>query len=99
MTRPGPGKFEGNESLEIATALYEIGLAGDFEDDLYTDDGYLNLVFDGGEDALNAPAYITKEAEDGSFTYIAYTDVEAARDEWNKRILDDQAVNLTRSRK
>lgn len=93
MTNPSKGRFERAESLEVAQALWQIGMAGDYEDDFAPVEGeYYNLILveENDVDALTSPAYIAREDSDGFFTYKAYPSAEAARKVWNDLIQEDQ---------
>lgn len=83
MTKPGPGKFEGNESLETAQALYEItGYRGEDESFGSVDENgrWVAIIVNGflPDENLTAAAYIVEEDSNGFFTYTEYETSEAA---------------------
>lgn len=81
MTKPGPGKFETCESLEIAEELYNIlGISGQEKDwgDLSGGTGhFIALIPD-----VNGKSYITDEDEYGFFEYYTFDSPEEARREF-----------------
>lgn len=89
MTKPGPGKFEANESLEIAEALYSYSLGG-FVDEQFgsvDENGYWegliqNHIMNG---PLMKPGYIVIEDNLGFFTYQIFDSHEEA---WSKYLAD-----------
>lgn len=91
MTRPGPGKFEGNESLEISELLHDIVSDGWFDDQLGDVEtfGWHALITD--VKALShydmhwpikdvKDAYIVSEDNYGFFTYKEF---ELKTHAWN----------------
>ena len=105
MTRPGPGKFEGNESLEESELLYGHSLDGTHdtfgESDLF---GFYILIIreylpHSDQTRLSYPAYICKEDEHGFFSVIPYSDPKEAEamflkwaQEWDSLIDDGEPI-------
>lgn len=82
MTRPGPGKFEGNESLEVSEYLYDI-VGDSMQDDEIGDVetfGWYALITDADENLPLErfplpglkPAYIVVEDSNGFFSYTEF---------------------------
>lgn len=80
MTKPGPGKFEGNTSLEVAETLYEWLGEGSADEECGDVDGYGSYyaLFDVDGADVDAPegmrgkAYVTEECSQGFFTYLEF---------------------------
>ena len=85
MTRPGPGKYEGNETLEVCEALYELlGISGqisDFGD--VTEAGHFVALLEGDGKTLPKAYYITDEDSYGFFTYYEFDSMEEALKEFD----------------
>lgn len=92
MTRPGPGKFEGNESLEVSEYLYDI-IGDGMQDDEIGDAeffGWHALITDADKniplDHVTVkdvkPAYIVVEDSYGFFTYREFDLNTQARRAW-----------------
>jgi hypothetical protein len=102
MTKPGPGKFQANESLEIAEDLYR-----------QVQDGMASEQFGGGDttwegllldqlDTLNTPdlqitvpegmqrAYIVREDSQGFFTYRGFDSEADALSQFFKDMRDSK---------
>lgn len=88
MTRPGPGKFEGNPSLEASEILYQHVLDNSHdnvgEQDTF---GFYTLIMQhsltGTERTVcDAAAYICEDDSQGFFTYTPYSDVQEAVRVW-----------------
>jgi hypothetical protein len=93
---PGPGKFEGNDSLIVSKFLYNYTLDG-FQDEQYgsvTEPSFIweaLIVIDWGMfpgegydplmDILK-PAYIVWEDSHGFFSYVGYDTEEEARNQY-----------------
>lgn len=91
MTRPGPGKFEGNPSLEISEALYAIVGNGGHDDEIgdVQSFGWHALIteFDPYDEDGNflwdaKPAYIVLEDSNGFFSYQEFDLNTLARRAW-----------------
>jgi hypothetical protein len=85
VTKPGPGKFQANESLEIAEDLYRQVQNGMVEEQFGSvDEGFWEGLLLDQLDTLNTPdladrvpegmqeAYIVTEDSDGFFTYRGF---------------------------
>ncbi len=95
MTKPGPGKFEACESLEIAEFLLGIELDGGENDSIGDVEtfGFQSLILDANEapydlsnrgpDGLQA-AYITLEDHYGFYTYVGFDSNEEAKVAWDR---------------
>jgi hypothetical protein len=95
MSKPVPGKFEGNESLEIAEFLFDIELDGGAYDDmgdvetfgfhsLHLSVNDFNHYISHEVSKLVKPAYITWEDNNGFFTYIEFDSNAEAKAAWRK---------------
>lgn len=77
MTKPGPGKFENNESLEVAERLYAIlgesGQVKDFGSVSEWPFHFIALIHE-----IDGKSYITDEDEQGFFEYEEYDDWKEA---------------------
>jgi len=77
MTKPGPGKFEDCESLEVAEKLYEIlgnsGQVKDFGSVVEWPWHYIALIH-----TIDGKSYVTDEDQDGFFTYEEFSDAKEA---------------------
>src|SRR5574338_726409 len=91
MTRPGPGKFEGNASLEISEALYAIVQDGMQDDEIGDVESFgwhaLITDFDPYDEDGNylwgaKPAYIVLEDNNGFFSYQEFDLNTQARRAW-----------------
>jgi len=101
--RPGPGKFEGNESLAVSEALYEIvndGFADGEIGDVSTYGIWYGLIREplvGNREAryvvLTALAYIVNEDEHGFFGYTAYDSLAEAEHDWQHLSHSFEAVD------
>ncbi len=102
MTRTGPGKFEGNESKEIAEKLYEMlnaGMADEEAGDI-SEMGWYSALFsgilldaDGNELESEEGGYITDEDEQGFFTYTEYDTNDELEKTW-QNILALENANI-----
>jgi|ERR1035437_5059697 hypothetical protein len=91
---PGPGRFEGNDSLAVSEYLADID--ADRETGSIEDWGYwYGLIFQAKMDEkfLPAVAYIVWEDNYGFFSYSSYEDVAIAEMEF-KQIEQDYAEYL-----
>lgn len=85
MTKPGPGKFQANDSLEIAEALYKNAMEGVFDSfgDSSSGLGWYCLILNGDDpnpDGIEFdPAYIVEEDTSGFFTYQGFPNHELAK--------------------
>jgi hypothetical protein len=94
MTRPGPGKFEGNASLELSEALYAWVQNGLVDDQCFPSDGHWTgyvYIADGDEayeqvrkadgSVVTSPelGFVLHEDANGFFTYEVYESSGAAR--------------------
>lgn len=94
MTRPGPGKFQNNESLEIAEALYSmLGEENDSYGDSSSGLGWYGLFTDIDVlvDGVSSPYpegmqanYIVEEDTNGFFTYEGFDSVDATKEKFAK---------------
>jgi hypothetical protein len=87
MSKPGPGKFEGNASLEVSEALYAIvGESGQDEDiGNVGEGGWFGLILNPTPtEALTRPAYIVSEDNYGFFWYVEYGSQSKARSAWKQ---------------
>ena len=78
--QPDPGKFEGNGSRRLATALYNLtldGLSTELGD--VQDFGWYGLV-----ERKHGSSYIVHEDSQGFFDYDHYTSEKNARKDWAK---------------
>lgn len=75
MTRPGPGKFEGCESLEVAERLYGIVMDSS-QDATMGDVEEYGVVLD-----LIGDAICTTDQQ-GFFTYVLFPSEQAAQERW-----------------
>lgn len=85
--RPGPGKYEGNLSLEVSVALSEYVGNGWHNEEFgeVNDFGWFALVVDPSNPnfpELVEPLYIVEEDEQGFFSYIGYEDKDAGLEHW-----------------
>lgn len=80
MTTPGPGKFQANDSLEIAEALYRESQTGIFESfgDSSSGLGWYSLILTDEKEGFK-PAYIVEEDTSGFFTYEGFDAVDVAK--------------------
>jgi hypothetical protein len=96
MTKPGPGKFQANDILEIAEALQDICSNGAM-DDMFGDNsaglGWYALIIRDQRDEipvgdlaayLTSPAYIVEEDTSGFFTYEEFDTIEAAKNRFEE---------------
>lgn len=84
MTKPGPGKFEANESEEIAEALYDLTL-GSWFNEQYGDvehGGWYALFINVTPTGGHTSNYIVEEDNNGFFTYQEYASEEEAYARW-----------------
>lgn len=99
MTRPGPGKFEGNDSLEVSEYLYETVMSGLFDDEIGEAEffGWHALITDiDKDDPLDKwpltpdlkPAYIVVQDSFGFFTYKGFDLNTQARNVWRDITLE-----------
>ena len=102
--RPGPGKFEGNESLAVSETLYEIvndGFADGEIGDVSTYGIWYGLILmpapvdtrEARYRNLTAPAYIANEDEHGFFGYTAYDSLAEAERDWQHLSHSFEAVD------
>lgn len=90
MTKPGPGKFEGNKSEEVAESLYDMSSDPDEEYGTVQGFGWYGLIKrDSSLPVINWPenniaAYIVKEDSQGFFTYTGYEKLGDALSDWLK---------------
>ena len=87
MTRPGCGKFEGNESLEVAEMLY--GMDADEFFGTVDEQGWFGVIFNvhlEGTPATDLRHYIVEEDSDGFFMYTEYKDIQQAREYWERTV-------------
>jgi len=87
MTKPGPGKFEGNESIEVAEYLYEWTDAVNEQFGSVTENGFwegLHISFKEEYEDLPElkPAYIVREDDQGFFTYEEFETADAAESKY-----------------
>jgi hypothetical protein len=92
MTRPGPGRFEGNESLEVSEYLDEMAGISLFDDQVGEVDtfGWYALFTDVDKDPLDhwpnnpdlKPAYIVDVDGNGFFSYRGFELNTQARRAW-----------------
>jgi hypothetical protein len=90
--RPGPGKFEGNESLAVSEELYRIvneGFTDQEVGDVSTYGIWYGLIkkpsdswVSGGQTHLDDTTYIVSEDEQGFFGYTAYASSDEAAHDW-----------------
>jgi len=81
MTKPGPGRYEANQSLEVAEHLDNIE-ADDSYGDSSSGNGWVGLVLNLQHDPLPdgfANHYIVMEDTNGFFTYEEFDTEEGAR--------------------
>lgn len=88
MTKPGPGKFQANRSLEESQILYEHSLDGSHPD-FGESDGFGWFIFIDTEgftglekSVCTSPAYICREDSQGFFEVAWFNSVEDAHTEW-----------------
>lgn len=100
MTRPGPGKFEGNESLEIAEALYNLINESWQNDDFgsavdgpYWEALLLNVTPIGG----HTRSYIVTEDSQGFFRYYEYATPKEAEEQYDSDIQHYTYINGERA--
>jgi hypothetical protein len=79
MTKPGPGKFQANDSLEASKILYEHSLDGSHDscgDSSYGPGWYCLVIGDAltaqEKTVCDAAAYICEETPEGFFVYYAF---------------------------
>lgn len=102
MTRPGPGKFEGNESLEVSEYLYAIVGDGMQDDEIgdVQSFGWHALITDADKkiplDFVTIrdvqPAYIVLEDNNGFFSYRGFELNTLARLAWRDITLEYLAL-------
>jgi hypothetical protein len=94
--KPGPGKFEGNESLSLSEKLHEMTLDGWCTDELgdvqhfgwygllispFSNEDEKDIPFDKVE---SGPSYIVHEDNNGFFDYTEFANEQIARDMWSQ---------------
>lgn len=89
MTKPGPGKFEANESLEISEYLADID-ADESTGDSSEWTAWYGLIIrsDMDEKFLPQVAYVVWEDSNGFFSYLGFDSVDEARAEYNQHDAD-----------
>jgi hypothetical protein len=99
VTKPGPGKFEANESLELATYLYDMCGIQAFDDEFGDNSSGLGwyALFTNitpGDEVVGDPLphhYIVEEDIAGFFTYREFDNPETASKEF-QRLMSERDV-------
>lgn len=82
MTKPGPGRYEGNESLELSQILDQTPPDDSFGDSS-SGNGWVGLIklpmdLEGIPSELIKPAFVVTEDTNGFFDYVGYDTIEEA---------------------
>ena len=91
--KPGPGKFEGNESLSLSEKLHEMVMDGWTNEELgdVQSFGWYGLLISpfSNEDkdipfdkVIPGPSYIVHKDNNGFFDYTEFANEESARSSW-----------------